>query len=56
MLEWPVGSDFKSNLCDVHNLEHSTVYSPHNRREPSLLLWTTEIYCALLDMIDTSIC
>ena len=52
MLEWPVGSDFKSNLCDVHNLEHSTVYSLHNRREPSLLSWSTEIYCALLDMID----
>ena len=27
MLEWPVRSDFKSNLCDVHNLEHSTVYT-----------------------------
>ena len=52
MLKWPVGSDFKSNLCDVHNLEHSTVYSLHNRREPSLLLWSREIYCALLDMID----
>ena len=52
MLEWPVGSDFKSNLCDVHNLEHSTQW----KRTIIIIMDHGNILRNTLDMIDTMQC